>query len=245
MRTIGVIQARMGSSRLPGKILRDLGGASMLARVVARLRAARRIDDVVVATSDAPEDDIVVRTAEQLCVGWHRGSQGDVLDRFVGAARAFHATAIVRVTADCPLLDAAVVDQVIDALVPEIDYASNTHERRFPRGLDVEAMHRDTLERIARLGTSAAAREHVTAFVMEAPSLFRIAQVVADRDDSDLRWTVDTDDDLAMVRTLYAELGLGDHPRPYREVVAAVRARPELAANAHVLQKAWQVTHVP
>lgn len=244
MRTVAVIQARMGSSRLPGKVLRDLDGATMLARVVARLRAARRIDDIVVATSEAPDDDAVVRAAEQLCVGWHRGSEIDVLGRFLGAARACHATAIVRVTADCPLLDAAVVDQVIDALGTEIDYASNTHDRRFPRGLDVEALHRDTLERIARLGCSTAAREHVTAFVMEAPALFRIAQVRAEHDDSDLRWTVDTDDDLALVRTLYAELGLGDHPRPYREVVAAVRARPELAANAHVIQKSWQVPHV-
>jgi spore coat polysaccharide biosynthesis protein SpsF len=244
MRTLGVIQARMGSSRLPGKVLRDLGGATMLARVVARLRAARGIDDIVVATSEAPDDDAVVHAAERLCVGWHRGSQADVLSRFLGAARAFHATAIVRVTADCPLLDAQVVDQVIDALGSDVDYASNTHDRRFPRGLDVEALHRDTLERIARLGRSAAAREHVTAFVMEAPALFRIAQVRAEHDDSDLRWTVDTEDDLATVRALYAELGLGETPRPYREVVAAVRARPALAGNAHVVQKPWQVPHV-
>jgi spore coat polysaccharide biosynthesis protein SpsF len=134
-----------------------------------------------------------------------------------------------------------VVDQVIGALVDEVDYASNTHARSYPRGLDVEALHRDTLERIARLGTSPAAREHVTAFVMEAPQLFRIAQLQADQDDSDLRWTVDTPDDLAAVRALYAELGLAAATRPYREVVAAVRARPALAAhNAHVVQKPWQ-----
>jgi spore coat polysaccharide biosynthesis protein SpsF len=244
MRTVAIIQARMGSSRLPGKVLCDLGGATMLARVVARLRGARRIDDIVVATSGAAGDDAVVHAAEQLCVGWHRGSESDVLARFLGAARAYDASTVVRVTADCPLLDAAVVDQVIDALTAEVDYASNTHARRFPRGLDVEALHRDTLERIARLGTSAAAREHVTAFVMEAPALFRVAQVGAEHDDSDLRWTVDTEEDLAMVRTLYGELGLAT-PRPYREVVAAVRARPELAAvNAHVVQKPWQVPHV-
>jgi spore coat polysaccharide biosynthesis protein SpsF len=211
---------------------------------VARLRNARRIDDIVVATSCAAADDAVILAAEQLDVGWHRGSEHDVLARFLGAARAYDATAIVRVTADCPLLDAWVVDQVVNALSGEVDYASNTLDRRFPRGLDVEALHRDTLERIARLGTSSAAREHVTAFVMEEPALFRIAQVRAERDDSDLRWTVDTEEDLAMVRRLYAELGLAS-PRPYREVVDAVRARPELAeANAHVIQKPWQVRHV-
>ncbi|MBC7977788.1 MAG: glycosyltransferase family protein [Myxococcales bacterium] len=244
MRTVAIIQARMGSSRLPGKVLCDLGGASMLSRVVERLRYTRRIDDIVVATSCNTADDAVIEAAERLNVGWHRGSEHDVLGRFLGAARAYDATAIVRVTADCPLLDARVVDQVVNALTVEVDYASNTLDRRFPRGLDVEALHRDTLERIDRLGTSKPAREHVTAFVMEAPALFRVAHVRADRDDSDLRWTVDTEDDLAMVRRLYDELGLAT-PRPYREVVDAVRARPELAAgNAHVTQKPWQVPHV-
>jgi spore coat polysaccharide biosynthesis protein SpsF len=244
MRTIAIIQARMGSTRLPGKVLHEIAGQTMLARVVLRLRATQRVDDIVVATSTAHDDDAVVTAAEQLCVGWHRGSERDVLARFVGAARAYRAGSIVRITADCPLLDPAVVDQVIEALTGEIDYASNTHDRRFPRGLDVEAMHRDTLERIARLGTSTAAREHVTAFVMEAPALFRVAQVRAEHDDSDLRWTVDTEEDLAMVRTLYGELGLADDARPYREVVAAVRERPALASNTHVAQKPWQVTHV-
>ena len=245
MRTVAIIQARMGSTRLPGKVLAELGGATMLAQVVRRVREAARVTDVVVATTTATDDDAVVREAERLGACVHRGPEADVLARFVGAARAVSADAIVRLTADCPLLDAGVIDQVVGALGAAVDYASNTHDRTFPRGLDVEALHRDTLERIARLGTSPSAREHVTAFVMEAPGLFRIAQVRAERDDSDLRWTVDTPDDLAMVRALYRELDLASVARPYRDVVAAVRARPELAqANAHVIQKPWQVSHV-
>lgn len=245
MRVIAIIQARMGSTRLPGKVLAELAGVTMLAQVVRRLREARRITEIVVATSTMADDDAVVRASGRLGVGVHRGSPTDVLARFAGAARSYRADAIVRVTADCPLLDASVVDQVVGALDDAVDYASNTIERSYPRGLDVEALHRDTLERLARLGSSPAAREHVTAFVMEAPGLFRIAQVHADHDDSDLRWTVDTADDLAMVRRLYAELDLGTTELPYREVVAAVRARPELAAaNAHVVQKPWQETHV-
>jgi spore coat polysaccharide biosynthesis protein SpsF len=242
MRTVAILQARMGSSRLPGKVLAELGGATMLAQVVSRLRGARRITEIVVATSTGADDDAVVRETGRLGAGVHRGSAGDVLARFLGAARSYRADAIVRVTADCPLLDGAVIDQVVALLDGAVDYASNTHARSYPRGLDVEALHRDTLERIARLGTSPAAREHVTAFVMEAPELFRTAQLVAPTDDSDLRWTVDTADDLALVRRLYGELGLAGTPWPYREVVAAVRARPELAAaNAHVIQKPWQV----
>jgi len=242
MRTVAIVQARMGSSRLPGKVLADLAGATMLARVVERLRAARTIDDVVIATSTLTSDDPIVHEAVRLSVGVHRGSERDVLERYVGAAIAWHAQTIVRVTADCPLLDPGVVDRVVGALTDDVDYASNTHERTYPRGLDVEALHRDTLVRIGRLGTSAAAREHVTAFVMEAPSLFRVAQVRAARDDSDLRWTVDTAEDLLVARGLYAAMRM---PAPYEAVVAAVRARPELAApNANIVQKSWETPRV-
>ena len=244
-RTVAIIQARMGSSRLPGKVLADIGGATMLAQVVRRLREANRVDEIMVATSVMLDDDAVADEAARLGAGVHRGSENDVLGRYLGAAREFRAEAILRITADCPLLDPGVVDLVIEALTDEVDYASNTHDRRFPRGLDAEALHRDTLERIGRLGCSPAAREHVTAFVMEQPALFRIVQVAAEVDDSDLRWTVDTADDLAMVRGLYDALGLDAAARPYRDVVAAVRARPELAAgNAHVRQKPWQVNDV-
>ena len=245
MRVVAIVQARMGSSRLPGKVLAELGGTTMLAQVVRRLDAARRVAKIVVATSTAVEDDAIVHAAGQLGAGVHRGSAADVLGRFFGAARAFRADAIVRITADCPLIDPGVVDQVIAALAGDMDYASNTHERTFPRGLDVEALHRDVLERITRLGRSAAAREHVTSYAMEHPELFRIAHVRADHDDSDLRWTVDTPEDLATMQKLYSELGLGADLRPYHEIVAAVRARPELAAgNAHVVQKPWQESHV-
>ncbi len=245
MRVVAIIQARIGSSRLPGKVLEDLAGRSMLARVIDRLLAARRVDEVVVATSTAPGDDAVVREAGRWGCGVHRGSEADVLQRYAQAARGFRAEAIVRVTADCPLLDPSVVDQVIDALGLDVDYASNTHTRTYPRGLDVEALHRDTLERLDRLATSSAAREHVTAFVMEQPGLFRCRSVLARGDDSDLRWTVDTEADLATIRSLYTNLAEVRERRPYGEVVAAIRARPELAAgNIHVVQKPWHEPHV-
>ena len=242
MRTIAIIQTRMGSSRLPGKVLRDLSGDTMLARVVQRVRSARSIDEVVIATTTASLDDAVVREAARLGCGIHRGSESDVLSRYQGAARAFDADGIVRITSDCPLVDPGVIDAVVSALTPDVDYASNTQARTYPRGLDVEAFHRDTLERMARLAGSDAAREHVTAFLLERPELFVTRQVRADRDDSDLRWTVDAPDDLALVRALYALLDLGVSPRPYRELVDAVRARPELSTiNAHVIQRSPRV----
>lgn len=242
MTAVAIVQARMGSSRLPGKVLADLAGDTMLARVVQRLRMTDEIDEIVVATSTHSADDAVVREASRIGAGVYRGSETDVLERYTGAARAFRASVVVRVTSDCPLLDPWVVDHVVTALARDVDYASNTHFRSYPRGLDVEAMHRDTLERIDRLGTSAAAREHVTAFVLEQPTLFRTVQVRAARDASDLRWTVDTPEDLEMVRALYTALDLGRDVRPYEQLVDFIGHRPELARiNAHVIQKP---THV-
>ncbi len=239
-RVAAIVQARLGSSRLPGKVLADLAGDTMLARVVQRLRAARLVDQVVIATTNASNDDAIGVEADRRGVACFRGSEHDVLARYVGAARECGADTVVRITSDCPLIDPDVVDRVIGALTRSRDYASNTHVRTYPRGLDVEAFHAGTLERIARLATSEAAHEHVTAFVMERPALFSIRHVVAQSDDSDLRWTVDTPEDLALVRTLYERFELADRHVPYRALVAAIRANPALAAvNAHVVQKSW------
>lgn len=235
MSVIAIIQARTGSSRLPGKVLMDIAGTTMLAQVVQRVRRARTIDQVVIATSTHASDDEIVREADRLGTGIHRGSETDVLDRYLGAARKYGASVVVRVTSDCPLLEPAVIDRVVDALRSDVDYASNTHQRTYPRGLDVEALFRETLERIASVATSAQAREHVTAYIVEQPSQFRVRHVHDDADHSDLRWTVDTAEDLALVRAIYA---LAPDPVPYHRLVELVRARPDLAAiNAHVVQK--------
>jgi len=242
--TVAIVQARIGSTRLRGKVLADLAGDSMLARVISRLRKARTIDEIVVATTGKPDDDRVIAEASRCGIGSYRGSEHDVLDRYLGAARAWRATTVVRVTSDCPLLDPWVVDRVVTAL-PGADYASNTHSRTFPRGLDVEAFTISTLEKIARLGTSQAAREHVTAFVMEKPQMFEIRQVAAPTNDSDLRWTVDTGEDLAFVRALYARLGLDKQILPYRDLVAEIRANPSLGEiNGHIVQKPTELHRV-
>lgn len=244
MSTIAIVQARIGSTRLRGKVMAELCGDTMLARVIQRLDKARSIDEVVIATTGKPDDDRIVAEASRLGVASFRGSEHDVLERYLGAARAFRATTIVRVTSDCPLLDPWVVDRVVAAL-PGGDYCSNTHSRMFPRGLDVEAMTIAALEKMGRLGTSKAAREHVTAFAMEKPELFEIRQVSAGSDDSDLRWTVDTDEDLALVRALYTRLDLGTTVLPYKDVVAYMRANPGLAQiNSHIVQKPTELNRV-
>jgi spore coat polysaccharide biosynthesis protein SpsF len=230
MTRVAILQARTTSTRLPGKVLMDIEGEPMLAHELRRLRRASALDDVVVATTTNATDDPVVDVAAREGVRWFRGSEHDVLSRYVGAAREARADVVVRVTADCPLLDPDVVDRVVEALAPDVDYASNVLRRTFPQGLDAEALHASVLERVDGLATSPEAREHVTwLIVAERPDLFRSASVEADVDDSDLRWTVDHAADIELVRALYRDLALATQPLPYRAVVEYVRTRPDLA----------------
>lgn len=238
MTTVAIVQARMSSTRLPGKVLLDLAGEPMLARVVERARRSAPIDEVVVATTTGAEDDAIVDLA--VARGWpvHRGSRDDVLDRYVGAARAHGATTIVRITSDCPLLDPEVVTRVVRGLDQGADYCSNVlPTRTFPRGLDVEAMPLRTLERAATEATQPHEREHVTPYVHAHPQRFRLTGVKAHGDFSAHRWTVDTPEDLALVRAVFAAFGPAG-PGAWLEVLALLERRPELVSlNAHVEQK--------
>jgi len=234
MKRVCVVQARMGSTRLPGKVMRDLAGQPMLAQLLRRLRACASIDEIVVATSIAAGDDPIAEFGVTEGVRVCRGSEADVLGRIVEAARATHADVVVRVTADCPLIDPDVTNRVMDELTTNgsaADYASNVLRRTFPRGLDVEAMFLDTLLRVDRLAQTPAEREHVTITIRsERPNLFLTRSVESDNDDSDLRWTVDEERDLELVGRLYDALGLGERIVPYAIVVDHVRQHPELAS---------------
>lgn len=241
MRRVAIVQARMGSSRLPGKVLTDLGGRPMLARQLDRLRQSTRLDDLMIATSTSPADDALVALARAEGVRWFRGSETDVLARYAGAAREASADLVIRLTADCPLIDPEVVDAVVAAAETrshEVDYVSNVLRRTYPRGLDTEALFADVLARVDRLATAPHHREHVTKFILERPERFATFAVVDDEDNSDLRWTVDTPEDLAMVRRIDTELTLAASPKAYREILAHVRRHPDIAAmNAGVEQK--------
>ena len=240
MRRVVIVQARMTSTRLPGKVLMDLAGKPLLERQLERLTRCERADEVVLAVTTNADDDALVDLARRLGLRWHRGSEHDVLERYAGAAREAAADVVVRVTSDCPLIDPEETDAVIAALESErCDYASNILERTLPRGLDTEALWRDVLERVERLATSAAAREHVTWFVhSERPDLFVLRSVRRPYAAADLRWTVDTPQDLALVRRLYEELGIAYRRVSLPEILDHVRAHPELAAiNAEVAQK--------
>lgn len=239
-RAVVIVQARMGSTRLPGKVLMDLEGRPMLERQLERLARARTPDALAIATTTDPRDQSIVDLAVRLNVPFTRGSEDDVLDRYLQAARAHAADVVVRVTADCPLIDPDVLDRCVDALLadPTLDYASNTLQRTYPRGLDVEVLPLATLETVTREAHEPADREHVTRFVWRQPERFRIGSITDDEDHSDLRWTVDVAEDLELVRRVYRDL-LPRSPRfDYCELIKHAQAHPDVhAANRHVAQK--------
>jgi spore coat polysaccharide biosynthesis protein SpsF len=238
MKTVLIIQARMGSTRLPGKVLQPIAGQSMLARTCRRAARANRIDEAIVATSVHPQDDPVVDECRRLDLPCFRGSEEDVLDRFYRAAEARRADLVVRVTSDCPLIDPELIDDVIEAMLRDRPhYAANVLERTYPRGLDTEATPRDALEQAWREAVEPYERSHVMPYFYQNPQRFRLRSVVGEANFSHYRWTVDSPDDLALVRTLYRRMDCDD-AFSWRDVIGLLEREPNLAQiNGHVCQK--------
>jgi spore coat polysaccharide biosynthesis protein SpsF len=202
---VAIIQARMGSSRLPGKVLADIGGQPMLHHVVRRTQLAKSLDAVVVATSTAQADEAVARCCVDSGIACFRGSEDDVLDRYHGAATHFGADTVVRLTADCPFLDPEVIDKVVATFDKGLyDYVSNTLECTYPDGLDTEVFTRASLDRAWREARWRSEREHVTPFIKNHPELFRLRNVSHRDDLSAMRWTVDEPSDLEFARRVYS-----------------------------------------
>lgn len=238
MKIVAIVQARMGSTRLPGKVLRDLAGETMLARVVRRLRRAHRIDEVLVATTDQSSDDAIVDECRKLSIPVSRGDQDDVLDRYFKAAELTCADVIVRITSDCPLIDPEITDTTIQAFLDKSpDYAANTIVRSYPRGLDTEVMSMNTLERAWQEARNPYEREHVTPYIIEHPTRFDLLSVTGDQNYSAHRWTVDTPEDLEFVRVVYHRLK-SEGVFSWRDVLNLLEREPELAElNRCVAQK--------
>jgi spore coat polysaccharide biosynthesis protein SpsF len=226
---VAVVQARMGSSRLPGKVLADIGGEPMLARQLRRIERARRIDRLCVATSDGADDDAVADVAERAGVSVFRGAVDDVLDRVWRAARAARATHVVRLTADCPLTDPGVIDEVIGQHVARgNDLTSNVVERTFPDGLDVEVMTAEALDRVHAQARSGPDREHVTRYIYRRGNGFRVGSVVGAADLAAQRWTVDYPEDLDFVRAVFAAFAGQESDFSFGDVMDLLESEPAL-----------------
>ncbi len=227
-----ILQARVSSTRLPGKVLEPVLGEPMLARQLERIGRARRIDRLVVATSDQPSDDEIERLCGRIGVACHRGSLPDVLDRFHGAASAIAPRHVMRLTGDCPLTDPSVLDALIELHVDGgFDYSSNVRPRTYPHGLDAEIFTIELLERAWHEAHTPYEREHVTPFMNAAGrDGVRQGSLVASEDRSELRWTVDHPEDLAFVRAVFEALYPRDPAFTTADVLAFLGEHPEVAA---------------
>jgi spore coat polysaccharide biosynthesis protein SpsF len=204
---LAILQARVSSTRLPGKVLKPILGRPMLLLQIERVRRAQGFDKLLVATSTDPSDDAIQSLCRKNGVDCTRGSLRDVLDRFYQAALPFKPKHVVRLTGDCPLADPEVIDRVIDVhLKGSFDYTSNALEPTYPDGLDVEVVRFASLAQAWREATLPSHREHVTLYVHQHPERFRIENVRSEQDLSALRWTVDEPADLEVVKRIYEGL---------------------------------------
>ncbi|MGE0118506.1 MAG: NTP transferase domain-containing protein [Dongiaceae bacterium] len=228
---LGILQARASSRRLPGKVLKPILGRPMLERQIERLRRARRLDGLVVATSTDASDDAIAALCRSLGVECFRGSLDDVLDRFYRAALRHSPRAAVRLTADCPLADPEVIDRLVDLhAAGGYDYTSNTLVRTYPDGLDAEVVALPCLEAAWREAALPSEREHVTPFIYNHPQRFRLGNLAQPTDLSHLRWVVDEPEDLDFITAIYGALHPGNPAFGTADVLALLAARPEIAA---------------
>lgn len=228
---LAILQARVSSFRLPGKVLKPILGKPMLVRQIERVLQSRRVDQLIVATSTDPSDDDLESLCRQINVPCFRGSLNDVLDRFYQAAKIWQPQHVVRLTGDCPLIDPEIIDAVIDfCLAGSYDYVSNATQPTFPDGLDSEVFRFSILEEAWKKSTLPSHREHVTPFIYQQPERFFIGHYRNTEDLSHLRWTVDEPEDFALVTKIYEALYPINPEFRMQDVLSLLRQRPELAA---------------
>lgn len=229
-RVVAILQARMSSTRLPGKVMKPILGRPMLARQVERLRRCAALDELVVATSDQPDDAPIAALCAQDGVACFRGSLADVLDRFTRCAREHGADHVVRLTGDCPLTDPAMVDELVRFyLAGDFDYAANCRPPTLPDGLDAEVFTAAALEEAWREARDPFEREHVVPYIIRRPERFRMGNWAWPEDLSGLRWTVDEPEDLAFATRVYEALYPAKPDFGFADVLALLAERPELA----------------
>lgn len=231
----------MGSTRLPGKILKKVQGKTLLEIQLERLKQSTLIERIVIATTTQVQDDVIVDLCKQLKTDFYRGSEEDVLSRYYEAAVAFEANVIVRLTSDCPLIDPVIVDEVVGNYIQQhdtIDYMTNTLERTYPRGLDVEVFSFEALQKAHEEAVLQRDREHVTAYFYSNPDLFKIDHVKGEQDYSHFRWTVDTPEDCELIERILEELYEDKQIFYMQDVIQLLTRYPEWNdINAHIEQK--------
>lgn len=232
--TLAILQARMSSARLPGKVLKPLLGEPMLARQIERLKRCKLIGRIIVATSSSADDDAIERLCIKIGVDCFRGSLDDVLDRFYRAAHSYLPAHVVRLTGDCPLADPDLIDAVIRFYRKgRFDYVSNALEPTFPDGLDVEVFRGECLTQAWKEARLPSEREHVTPFIYNNPKRFRIGSFTNEIDYSQWRWTVDEPEDFRVVERIYAALYPANPKFSSAEIMKLIERNPGILSNSN------------
>lgn len=236
---IVIIQARLGSTRLPNKVLKDLCGKPVLWHVVERLKQCKHLTGIVVATTTLPEDDAIQKFCVENDVNYYRGSSENVLSRYYEAAKQFKAEIIIRITSDCPVIDPVLIDEMIhDYKLSNVDYMSNSLMRTYPRGLDVEIFSFPVLEKTFKKASMQYELEHVTPYIYKHPELFTLKNYANDADYSFHRWTLDTDEDYILLKEIYDNLYVEGKLFLWKDILKLFELKPGLLdINKHIEQK--------
>lgn len=226
---VAILQARLSSSRLPGKVLKPIMGQPMLWHQLERIKRSTQIDKIIVATSDQPEDTAIEEMCQASNIDCYRGSLNDVLDRYYRVAKKYKADTVIRLTGDCPLADPKVIDVGIKFFRnADFDYASNCIERSYPIGLDMEVFKFGCLEEAWNEAKLPSQREHVTLFIQDNPERYKLGFFKNDRDLSHHRWTVDEPADFEFVKQVYEALYQDKPDFTTADILNLLEAKPEL-----------------
>lgn len=241
MKTVIIDQARMTSTRLPGKVLKEVLGKSLLEYQIERLKRAKEADELIIATTINDTDQPVVELCNKLNINYYRGSEEDVLSRYYEAAMKYQADIVVRVTADCPIIDPRVVDSIIRYFKDnqdKYDYVSNTLERTYPRGMDTEVFPIHVLKEAQLNALDPSEREHVTPYIYWRPHKYRLGVIRYAQDQSKHRWTIDQIEDFLLINNIIKELYPVNQQFKMQEVLNLLEVHPQwVELNAEVEQK--------
>lgn len=239
MKVVAIIQARMGSTRLPGKIMKEVMGKPLLEYQIERVKRAKTIDEIIIATTTKKADDQIAEFCEQLSIPCYRGSEEDVLARYYEAATKYKADIIVRITSDCPVIDPEVIDRVVDKyLNGGYDYVSNTIERTFPRGMDIEVFSYKSLEKAHKNAKKQSEREHVTPYLYLNDNNFKLGKFLGVNDYSKYRLTVDTIEDFQVIKIIIQELSEKNKLFGMKDIIYFLSSNPEIVKiNENIEQK--------
>ena len=242
MKVVAIIQARIGSTRLPGKVMKEIAGKTVLEHVITRVKQAKAIDEIVIATTTKPEDEIIATGAERLGVKVFRGSEEDVLSRYYYAAKENSADIVIRITSDCPLIDPEIIDQMIYKFKNlykdnKVDYLSNTLERTFPRGLDAEVFSYKVLAETFINAEKTYQREHVTPYIYENLQKFKLVGHTSEIDYSNHRWTLDTPEDFELITKIYEGLYHQHKLILSNDIINYLKVHPEIVEINHSINQ--------